>query len=145
MPDSCIILLVEDNLDHVDLVHRALEDHPVNAQLKHVGNGADALEYLQIKEGCKDHDISPQPRLILLDLRLPKVDGLEVLRVIKADDALRQIPVVIMTTSTNGRDLQNACQAHANSYVQKPCDFAVFEDMIADITRYWLYWNCKPL
>lgn len=141
------ILLIEDNADHAELIKRALEDdeHPVS--IEHVPNGAAAMRQLmQWEQASKEAETekTPLPHLILLDLRLPKVDGLEVLRHIKTSETLFGIPVVILTTSTSERDLNQAYKLNVNSYLQKPCDFAQFNTMLESMTRFWLQWNRHP-
>ncbi len=139
-----IILLVEDNPDHTELILRSLEEHRVGNQIYHVADGEKALDYLLRRGDYTDPKTSPLPSLILLDLRLPKVDGLEVLKTIKGSEELRTIPVVILTTSDQERDVAKAYEFHANSYLVKPVDFDKFSKLIDDMGFYWLAWNHKP-
>ena len=143
-PELWTILLVEDNADHAELVVRAIEDRAPGVRVRRVNDGAQALDYLKRKNGFADVDKAPRPDLVLLDLRLPKVDGLDVLRYIKQRKELYRIPVVVLTTSTNESDLKRAYDSHVNSYLQKPFDFQALNRMIADMIRYWLSWNCHP-
>ena len=139
------ILLVEDNPDHAELVLRGLEDHHVGNDLVHVPDGEEALDYLFRRGRYGDPGLSPRPDLVLLDLRLPKVDGLEVLRQIKeAPGEVGRLPVVILTTSQGETDLARAYDHHANSYLVKPLDFPRFTDLMRDLGYYWLVWNRRP-
>jgi CheY-like chemotaxis protein len=138
------ILLVEDNHDHAELIIRNLEEARVSNRLIHVDDGEKAMEYLRGSNGYTDRSIHPLPHLVLLDLRLPKKDGLEVLREIKTDEKLRAVPVVILTTSAAERDMAQAYEYHANSYVTKPVDFATFGELLRELGFYWLAWNKCP-
>ncbi len=138
------ILLVEDNRDHAELVMRTMEDFQVANSIIHVEDGEVALNYLYGRGIYADRTIFPVPHLILLDLRLPKVDGLDVLRDIKGDETLRSLPVVILTTSDAERDMAMAYEYHANSYVTKPVNFDDFSKLLKDLGFYWLAWNRHP-
>jgi len=138
--DQHCVLYVEDDADHAELVLRSLERRKTMAGVVHVGDGEAALDYLSKSE----RDEVPRPRLILLDLRLPKVDGLDVLRTVKASRAFAAIPVVILTTSADGQDISRAYQHHVNSYLVKPHDFAGFEAMVQELGEYWLLLNRQP-
>lgn len=138
------ILLVEDNPDHAELITRSFWEHRVANQLRRVPDGAEALDYLFRRGDYADPEKSPRPHLILLDLRLPKVDGLEVLREIKSDDELGFIPVVILTTSEAERDVARAYEYRANSYLLKPVDFEKFTKLMDELGFYWLGWNRRP-
>ncbi len=138
------ILLVEDNPDHAELVMRNLEDFQVANCIVHVEDGEAALDYLYGRGMYGDRERFPLPHLMLLDLRLPKVDGLEVLREVKTTDGLRQLPVVILTTSDAERDMAMAYEYHANSYVTKPVNFGDFSKLLKDLGFYWLAWNKRP-
>lgn len=135
------VLLAEDNDAHATLVQRSLEDHDLDVDLVHVGNGEEALNYLHHRGGFADPESSPRPDLVLLDLRMPKVDGLEVLRRIKNDDNLHRLPVVILTTSGTETDVARAYDLRANSYLVKPVDFVKFSDLMRDLGLYWSKWN----
>ena len=138
-----VILLVEDNPDHAELVKRSFEDHRVANVMQHMPDGDEALDYLFRRGQYTDPESSPTPHVVLLDLRLPKTDGLEVLRQIKTSE-LRSIPVVILTTSDASRDIAEAYKYHANSYLVKPVDFKNFTTMMHDLGFYWLGWNRNP-
>lgn len=138
------ILLVEDNEDHAELVLRSLEDHHVANLITHVTDGADALDYLFQRGAFAGPDAAPLPDLVLLDLRLPRVDGLDVLQQIKADPNLTKVPVVILTTSQAEQDLARAYERQANAYVVKPVDFDKFVQLMRDLGFFWLAWNEKP-
>ncbi len=138
------VLLVEDNRDHAELIIRNMEEFQVANRIIHVEDGQAALDYLQGRGTYADRKKFPMPHLILLDLRLPKVDGLEVLREVKGDEALRSLPVVILTTSDAERDMTMAYECHANSYVTKPVNFGDFSRLLKDLGFYWLAWNRHP-
>ena len=142
--DPLTILLVEDNLPHAELVKRSLATHEIVNKIYHVSDGEAALAYLFRQGVYADPATSPRPHVVLLDLRLPKVSGLDVLREIKTSNDLRTIPVVILTTSTAERDVVSAYAQHANSYLVKPVDFVVFTRMMHDLGLYWLLWNYHP-
>ena len=141
---SLVILLVEDNPDHTELILRNFEDHRVANKIYHVSDGEQALNYLHRRDEFADTMISPRPDIILLDLRLPKIDGLEVLKEIKTHQDLQQIPVVVLTSSEAEKDLNAAYLNHANSYLVKPVDFDKFTELMDDLGFYWLAWNRKP-
>jgi CheY-like chemotaxis protein len=142
--DPSLIMLVEDNADHAELVMRNLAQHAAPNTVLHVSDGQAALDYLFRSGAYADPALSPRPNLILLDLRLPKVDGLEVLRRLKDSETLRQIPVVVLTTSDAERDIVRAYQHHANSYVVKPVGFEQFQQLIEGLGAYWLARNIHP-
>ena len=138
------VLLIEDDPDHADLVTFSLvESQPRAKVVHHVSDGEAALDYLFRRGDFADPDQSPRPRLILLDLRLPKVDGLAVLKEIKtsSDEELRRIPVVVLTSSEADWDAAAAYDCGANSYVVKPTDYEQFHNLVADLEHYWLVWN----
>jgi CheY-like chemotaxis protein len=142
--EPLVILLVEDNPDHAELVLRSLADFQVANRIVHVEDGEAALEYLHGRGAYTDRHAFPIPHLMLLDLRLPKVDGLQVLKEVKESDKLRPLPVVILTTSEAERDLAMAYEYHANSYLTKPVDFIDFSKLLVDLGFYWLAWNTRP-
>jgi len=142
--EPLIILLVEDNPDHAELIMRNMEDFQVANIIFHVEDGEEALDYLYGRGAYVDRMKYPLPNLMLLDLRLPKIDGLEVLKVVKTDEALRPLPVVILTTSDAERDMAMAYEYHANSYVTKPVNFDDFSKLLRDLGFYWLAWNKRP-
>jgi CheY-like chemotaxis protein len=138
------ILLVEDDPAHAEIVRRNLESSRIANRLIHVSDGQEALDYLYRRGAFAEPLQAPRPGLVLLDLRLPKVDGLEVLKRIKADAELAQIPVVILTTSTAESDVARAYDCHANSYLVKPVDFTQFVELMEVLDYYWLAWNQYP-
>ena len=138
------VLLVEDNVDHADLVMRSFEEHHTPCRIAHVSDGEAALAYLKRQGSYADPAKSPRPHLVLLDLRLPKIDGLEVLDEIKGSPELKDIPAVILTTSEAERDIEGAYRRYANSYLVKPIDFDKFNRLMEDLGLYWLAWNRHP-
>jgi CheY-like chemotaxis protein len=143
-PRDVHVLLVEDNPDHEELVRRAFLDMGARVTLQVARHGEEALDYLFRRGQYRDAERSPRPRLILLDLRLPRLDGLEVLAEIKSSPELRTIPAVVLTTSESEHDVARACAQHANSYLVKPVEYARFEELIADVESYWLTRNRQP-
>lgn len=139
------ILLVEDNEAHAELVMRGMRDQQVANKIHHVVDGEQALDYLFMRGAYVDPTQNPRPNLVLLDLRLPRIDGLEVLRTIKTTPSLLRIPVVILTSSDAESDIAKSFDYHANSYVVKPLDFKSFTKLMKDLGFYWLGWNAKPL
>lgn len=142
--EPLVILLVEDNEDHATLVMRSMQDQRVANVIYHVDDGQKALDYLFHAHEYEKIETSPSPNLILLDLRLPKVDGLEVLKIIKQTQNLQRIPVVILTSSDAESDVARSYDYHANSYVVKPLDFNNFTKLMADLGFYWPFWNARP-
>ena len=138
------ILLVEDNPDHAELVMRNMEDFQVANRIIHVEDGEAALDYLYGRAGYADRNSFPLPHLMLLDLRLPKIDGLQVLKEVKTNAALKALPVVVLTTSDAERDMAMAYEYHANSYVTKPVSFEEFSKLLGNLGFYWLAWNKRP-
>jgi CheY-like chemotaxis protein len=139
------ILLVEDNEAHAELVIRGMRDQQVANKIHHVTDGEQALDYLFGRAAYANPKKSPRPNLILIDLRLPRVDGLEVLKTIKTTPALLRIPVVILTSSDDESDIAKSYDYHANSYIVKPFDFKTFIRLMKDLGFYWLGWNAKPI
>ncbi len=138
------ILLVEDNEDHAEIVVRSFRDHQVANNLHVVTDGQAALDYLFRRGEYEDAKISPKPDIILLDLRLPKIDGWAVLKVIKETERLLRIPVVVLTSSGAEDDIARAYDRHANSYLVKPIDFKKFTELMRELGYYWLGWNVNP-
>jgi two-component system response regulator len=130
------ILLVEDNPDDVELTRDALADNGIANPLVVARDGVEALTYL--------HDADPLPRVVLLDLNMPRLGGIEVLRRMRAERRTRSIPVVILTTSDEERDLVDAYELGVNSYVQKPVGFGEFHDVVRTLGLYWLLHNKLP-
>lgn len=136
-----MILLVEDNPDDEALTLRALKKHFVSNDVVVAHDGAEALDFLFSKGQHAGRDISHMPQVVLLDLKLPKVDGLEVLRRIRADDRTRRLAVVILTSSNEERDRIEGYGLGANSYVRKPVDFGQFAEAVRQLGLYWLILN----
>lgn len=139
--DPVVILLVEDNPDHTELIIRVLNDHRIPNRIIHVADGEAALDYLRRRYPYTDPATNPSPHIVLLDLQLPRLSGLEVLQAIKTDAMLSHLPVVVVTTSRMESDIRLAYQFHANSYLVKPVDFEQFSRMMNDLGDYWLEWN----
>lgn len=142
--EPIVILLVEDDNGHAEIVRRNFEDCQVPSKLMRVADGQAALDYLFRRNDYSDPAKSPRPGIILLDLRMPRVNGLEVLKVIKADAGLCVIPVVVLTTSEAEMDIAKAYESHANSYLVKPVDFTKFTELLKTFGYYWLEWNQRP-
>jgi two-component system, response regulator len=142
--EPLVILLVEDNDAHAELVMRGMRDQRVANIIYHVSDGQQALDFLNHKGVYEKIDTSPRPNLVLLDLRLPKVDGLDVLKIIKTTPGLQHIPVVVLTSSDAEIDIVRSYEYHANSYVVKPLDFKMFTKLMQDLGFYWLGWNAMP-
>ncbi len=139
-----IILLVEDNPDDVALTRRVLKKHSVANRIVEAHDGVEALDYLFGTGAHAGRDLRQQPQLVLLDLKLPKMDGLEVLRRLRADPRTRLQPVVILTSSKEEKDLLAGYGLGANSYVRKPVDFAEFSEAIRHLGVFWLLLNETP-
>ena len=139
-----LILLVEDDPAHAEIVRRNLEGFRVANRINHVPDGQAALDYLYRRNSYAAAEASPRPDLILLDLRLPKVDGLEVLRQVKEDAELKRIPTVVLTTSSAESDVVQAYTHGAGSYLVKPVEFENFTKLLETFGYYWLAWNQYP-
>jgi len=139
--ESVFVMLIEDNVDHAELVIRTMQEHQITNNVRHFPDGQSALDYLFQRGEYSDLSTSPRPYVILLDLRLPGVDGIEVLKAIKEDDVLKIIPVVVLTTSEAEKDVTGAYYNHANSYLVKPVGFEEFRKLMDDLSSYWLGWN----
>ncbi len=138
------ILLVEDNPDDVELTLRALKQYNIRNQIAVVRDGAEALDYLFATGAYAGRDTSAMPAVVILDLKLPKVDGLEVLQRMRADERTKLVPVVILTSSKEEKDMINGYKLGANSYVQKPVDFTQFVEAARHLGLYWLVINEPP-
>lgn len=142
--EPILVMLVEDNVDHAELVIRTLEEHRIANRVRHFLDGQSALDYLFQRGDYTDDADNARPHVILLDLRLPRVDGIDVLKTIKEDEHLKTIPVVVLTTSEAEKDVAKAYYNHANSYLVKPVGFDEFKRLMDDLGFYWLSWNTNP-
>jgi two-component system response regulator len=139
-----IILLVEDDPDDEALTLRALKENNILNEVVVARDGAEALDYLFATGAYAGRDTSVMPQVVLLDLKLPKVDGLEVLRRLRADERTKVLPVVILTCSDEEQDIMDSYSLCANSYIRKPVDFAQFAEAIRQLELYWLLLNKAP-
>jgi CheY-like chemotaxis protein len=135
------ILLVEDSPDDAELALRALRKHNLLNSVTHLEDGVEALDFMYGRGRFQGRDLSEQPKLILLDLKLPRLNGLEVLATVKADQSLRHIPIVMLTSSREDPDIKQAYKLGANSYIVKPVDFEQFLTAVSDIGYYWMLIN----
>lgn len=142
--ENKIILLVEDSPDDEALTLRALGKNNIRNEVVVARDGVEALDYLFGRGRYAERDMSLMPQLILLDLKLPKLDGLEVLRRLRSDERTRLLPVVILTSSNEEQDLVNGYGLGANSYVRKPVDFGQFSEAVRQLGLYWLLLNEPP-
>ena len=138
------ILLVEDNPTDVELTLRTLKKHNLANHVEVVGDGAEALDFMFATGAYKDRKIDKKPKVILLDLKLPKVDGLEVLRKIKSDERTKDIPVVVLTSSKEEQDRIESYRLGVNSYIVKPVDFTQFTKTVSELGLYWVLLNESP-
>lgn len=138
------ILLVEDNPADAELTLHALRKHRLANRICLARDGEEALDFLFCRGTYSTRQHGEVPRLVLLDLKLPKVNGLEVLQKIKADQRTRSIPVIVLTSSKEERDLVRSYQLGVNSYIQKPVSFADFQDVVRQMGMYWLLLNTQP-
>lgn len=143
-PEPVEILLVEDNPNDVELTLHALRTSRLANDIKVVRDGEEALNFIMCRGPYSARDITRGPRVILLDLKLPKVDGIEVLRQTKADPRTKMIPIVILTSSTQDKDIVESYQLGVNSYMQKPIDFQQFTESVHQLGLYWLVYNQPP-
>jgi two-component system response regulator len=141
---SVEILVVEDNETDLEMTLRALRQNGLTERLHAVRDGEEALDYLFVRGNYSHRNGEAQPRVILLDLKLPKVDGLDVLRIIKSDPSTKSIPVVILTSSTEERDRVESYRLGVNSYIVKPVEFDGFVRAITEVGLYWLLLNKPP-
>jgi CheY-like chemotaxis protein len=144
LANNKVILLVEDNPDDEALAIRALKRHHVGNEIVVAHDGVEALDYLFGKGQYEGRDISNKPSVVLLDLKLPRVDGLEVLRQLREDPRTKFLPVVVLTTSTEEGDLINSYSLGCNSYIRKPVNFVQFSEAIRQLGMYWLLMNEPP-
>lgn len=138
------VLLVEDNPRDAELTIRAFKKHNLANKLFHVEDGVDALDFLFARGKFEGRDINEAPKVVLLDLKLPRINGLEVLHAIRADKRTQSVPVVIVTSSAEDPDIEMAYQLGANSYVIKPVQFDSFMDAMTKLGVYWLIVNHPP-
>lgn len=138
------ILYIEDNHDEAELTIRSLNKHHLTNKLKHIDDGAEALDFIFARGVYAERSDIPHPRLILLDLKLPKVDGLEILRQLKSNEQTKIIPVVILTSSKEDKDVIDSYRLGVNSYIVKPVNFESFSKSVADLGFYWLLLNLSP-
>jgi len=138
------ILLVEDNPRDVELTMRAFNKHKLANKVQVVRDGAEALDYLFATGAYKHRNAEDHPKVVLLDLKLPKVDGLEVLRQVKSDERTKTIPVVVLTSSREEKDVLESYKLGVNSYITKPVDFDKFLDAVGELGMYWLLLNQAP-
>lgn len=141
---SDVILLVEDNPDDEALTIRALNRNNITNEVFVARDGVQAMDYVFARGTHADRDINDLPRLVLLDLKLPKVDGLEVLRQIRADERTKRLPVVVLTSSKEEQDLVDSYNLGVNSYIRKPVDFTLFTEAVRQVGLYWLVLNEPP-
>jgi CheY-like chemotaxis protein len=139
-----VILLVEDNPDDEALAIRALKRHHVGNTIVVAHDGVEALDYLFGTGLYAGRDVSLKPSVVLLDLKLPRVDGLEVLRRVREDDRTKLLPIVVLTTSSEEQDLLDSYSLGCNSYIRKPVDFIQFSEAIRQLGMYWLLMNEAP-
>jgi len=143
-PDAVEILLVEDNSSDAELALHALRKSKLANQIHLVRDGEEALDFLFCRGAFSSRTFDHAPRLILLDLKLPKVDGLQVLQEVKRDAHTRAIPVIVLTSSKEERDLVDSYRLGVNSYIQKPVNFVEFQDVVRQLGMYWLLVNINP-
>lgn len=144
MTDNGVILLVEDNPDDVALTLRALAKGNIENDVVVARDGVEALDYLFASGAYVNRDTTTAPKLILLDLKLPKVDGLDVLRRLRANERTKLLPVVVLTSSKEEEDIITSYSLGANSYVRKPVDFTQFAEAVRQLSLYWLVLNEPP-
>ena len=144
MPEAIEILLVEDNPADAELTIHALEKSKLINHIRHLQDGAEALDFLFCRGAFSARKFDAPPRLILLDLKLPKIDGIGVLEQIKSDTRTKAIPVILLTSSQEERDVARSYKLGVNSYIQKPVNFAEFQDVVKQLGMYWLLVNSKP-
>jgi two-component system, response regulator len=138
------ILLVEDNESDAELTLHALEKNKLINKIRRVDDGEKALDFVFCRGPYSDRTFASPPHLILLDLKLPKVDGMQVLRQLKSDPRTKAIPVILLTASKEDRDVAESYQLGVNSYIQKPVNFSDFQDVVRQLGMYWLLVNIKP-
>ena len=143
-PSVVEILLVEDNPNDAEMTRRALRKHNLESRVHWVKDGEEALDYLFCTGAYAAREADRQPKLVLLDIKMPKVDGIEVLRRMKSEQGTREIPVVMMTSSDEEQDVSESYRLGVNSYIVKPIEFGAFLDTVAKIGLYWVQTNRVP-
>lgn len=138
------ILLIEDNMGDAELTIRVLNKHHLANKLVHLENGADALDYIFDEGVYADRNSEGLPKMILLDLNMPKVNGIEVLERVKGDERTKKIPVVVLTSSKEDPDIKKCYSLGVNSYIVKPVEFSSFAKAVAELGTYWLLLNQSP-
>ena len=138
------ILLVEDNPDDADLTIRALKKNGLASSIIHLQDGEEALDFIFCRGVYSDRVFEEMPKLLILDLKMPKVDGIEVLRQVKSDARTRAMPVVLFTSSSEERDITKSYQSGVNSYIVKPVEFESFVKVVSNVGLYWLSLNQIP-
>lgn len=144
MTPNKVILLVEDTEDDILLTQRAIKKSKIMNELVVARDGVEALDYLFYRGAYANRDKSVSPALILLDLKLPKVDGIQVLQELRASEQLKYVPVVVLTSSKEQEDMLNSYRSGANSYIRKPVDFEQFSQAVQQLGLYWLLLNEAP-
>ena len=142
--DQVDILLVEDNLSDAKLTLRALQKQKISDSIVHLKDGEEALDFIFARNKFSERNIHNKPKIILLDLKLPKISGLEILKQVKNDENTRHIPVVVLTSSKEEKDIIESYTLGVNSYIVKPVDFQQFSNSIKEIGPYWLHLNERP-
>jgi two-component system response regulator len=143
-PGQVEVLLAEDSARDAEMTRRALRQFNFGNRLHWVRDGAEALDFIFCRGAYAERDAARPPKLVLLDLKMPKVDGIEVLRQVKSDDQMRAIPIVVMTSSNEERDVIESYRLGANSYIVKPVEFGAFAEVVANIGLYWVLSNRVP-
>jgi CheY-like chemotaxis protein len=139
-----LIMLIEDNMDHAELIIRTTKEHPIPNEVRHFPDGRSALDYLFRRDSFSDPVSSPRPQVILLDVHLPGIDGIDLLRTIKMSDELKVIPVIMLTSSAAESDIARAYRNHANSYLVKPVGCEQFKELMDNLCFFWLGHNVNP-
>ena len=138
------IVLIEDNPFEAELAIRSLKKYNLANNVLHIDDGAEALDFIYERGKYEGQDLSRKPKLILLDIKLPKIDGIEILRQLKANEKTRTVPVVMLTSSQENQDIKKCYELGANSYIVKPVDFDYFAKAVADLGMYWMLLNNPP-
>jgi len=143
-PDAVEILLVEDNPADAELTLHALKKSKLANRIQHVRDGEEALDFLFCRNAYANRHIDNGPQLVLLDLKLPKIDGLQILQAVKNDPRTKAIPIIVLTSSKEEQDLVRSYRLGVNSYIQKPVNFSEFQEVVRQLGMYWLLVNTKP-